>query len=61
MSDQPIIPEPKLVHRLAKSVYDVLEKESRKGINLVPTTEIEAGYNIGVERVLRLVREGFLA
>lgn len=58
---EPTEVEPKLVHRLTKGVYDALEKEARKGIPLIPKDQIEAGYSLGVERILRLVREGFLA
>lgn len=61
MSDPATVPDPKLVHRFTKGVYDALEKEARKGCPLIPKDQIEAGYALGVERVLRLVREGFLA
>lgn len=59
MSDKPTAPE-KHIHRLTKGVYDALEKEARKGIDLIPREPLAAGYALGVERVLKLIRDGVM-
>lgn len=47
------------VHRLSKQAYDDLEKKLGPIKPTTTTTPIEAGYTLGVQHVLKLVREGY--
>lgn len=48
------------VHRLSKEAYDALEKLCGPIKPTSTTTAIEAGYTLGVQQVLKLIREGFV-
>lgn len=47
------------VHRLSKEAYESLEKQLGPIKPTSTTTPIEAGYNLGVQHVLKLIREGY--
>lgn len=47
------------VHRLSKEAYEVLERQCGPIKPTTTTTPIEAGYTLGVQHVLKMVREGF--
>lgn len=46
--------------RLTPAVYKDLESKTRKLIVNSTTTPLEAGYALGVQDVLRLIREGLV-
>lgn len=39
--------------------YKKVAQLAKQGIPLVPTTELQAGYAIGVQRVLDILRDGY--
>lgn len=47
------------VVRLAPDVYRALEKQLSPPIVTSQTTELLAGYQLGVQQVLKLLREGY--
>lgn len=47
------------VHRLSREGYQALEKLCGPIKPTTTTTSIEAGYALGVQHVLQLLREGF--
>lgn len=48
------------VHRLTKEAYEALEKNLGPIKPTTTTTPIEAGYTLGVQHVLLLLRQGFV-
>ena len=47
------------VHRLSKEAYEALEKLCGPIKPTTTTTPIEAGYALGVQHVLKMIREGY--
>lgn len=43
--------------RMNPDEYKLIEASATSGLNVVPKTELEAGYKIGAERVLGLLRD----
>ncbi len=56
---QPQTPAPRVTTRLEYSVYQALEKQVGLPTMGPACTELMAGYAMGAEKVLRLLREGF--
>jgi predicted GNAT family N-acyltransferase len=56
------VPAPKIQSyaRLNKEVYDHLERQVGKVIVNRETTELQAGYQLGVQVVLQLLRDGYV-
>lgn len=47
------------IYRLTPDVYAKLEKQCGSPAVTSTTSELEAGYKLGVQQVLKLLREGF--
>lgn len=47
------------LYRLTPDVYAKLEKQCASPAVTSTTSELEAGYKLGVQQVLKLLREGF--
>ena len=45
-----------VIARLQQEIYDKLEKEAKNPLSAIPKTELEAGFALGVQRVLDLIR-----
>lgn len=51
-----------ILHLLSPTQYKELEKKALAGVIVTDqTTPVQAGHFTGIEKVLRLVREGFTA
>jgi hypothetical protein len=48
------------INRLTKEVYDAFSKQFRPIVPNSQTTQIEAGYALGVQAVLQKLREGLV-
>lgn len=57
---QPVSITETVVVRLSKPVYEVLENKFSKLIVTSATTAHEAGYQIGVQAVLKELRSGYV-
>ena len=55
------MPEQKIetVVRLSPAIYSSLEKQLPKPVVTDNTSALQAGYQLGVQAVLKLLREGF--
>lgn len=47
-----------VVARLTPEVYGKLEREAFASLNVVPKTDLEAGFSLGVQHVLKMIRNG---
>lgn len=47
-------------HRLSHKVYETLETQARSLFRGIPDNELQAGFYLGVEHVLRMLRNGFV-
>ncbi len=47
------------VHRLSKEAYDSLEQQLGLTQPQTTTTEIQAGYMLGLSHALKVIRQGF--
>ncbi len=45
-----------VIARLQQATYDKLEREAKQPLAVIPKTELEAGFALGVQRVLDLIR-----
>lgn len=52
--------EEQVVHRLSPEVYKDLEKKVGYIDVTEKTSELQAGYQLGVQKVLRMLRDGFV-
>jgi hypothetical protein len=48
-----------IIARLPSAVYKDLEKKLTSVVVTEKTTEIQAGYMLGIQQALRVIREGF--
>lgn len=52
-------PKPRIVHRLSKEAYDSLEKQLGLTQPQSNTTDIQAGFMLGICHALKVIRTGF--
>ena len=47
-----------LTHRLSQEVFSELEKAVYAVLPTIPKTELEAGFSLGAQHVIRVIRDG---
>ena len=52
--------ETKYIARLTKEVYEDLERKLPAPIVQRDTTDLQAGFQLGIQNVLKLLREGYV-
>lgn len=53
-------PEVKVIHRLSKEAYEALEQQLTVIKPTTNTTSIEAGFVLGEQNVMKILRKGFV-